>query len=130
MKKGNSKVTEEYLLQIYMDCWNTMDTTILAEYIDEYVTYDSHWVFASLVGKTNFLEYFNGKLKTIKNNPTSLSLSAEMKICSNHFGVFNKPCLLLFQISDTSVLEVTLFIEVKNEKIVKIEMCEAQSTYN
>lgn len=117
---------EEFLLEVYRDCWNKLNSDELAEYLDNYMVYNSQWVFAPIEGKTSFLEYFNVKLITIKDSPETLSLSAEIKMCTNYFGEQNKPGLIITQISNSSIVEVALFIQAREGKIIRIDICEAE----
>lgn len=126
MENNVNKSSEEFLLETYRDCLNTLNSDELAEYLDNYMVYSSQWVFASLEGKTSFLEYFNEKLKTIKDSAESLSLSAEIKMCANYFGEQNKPGLIITQISSSSIVEVALFIQVREGKIIRIDICETE----
>lgn len=125
MENNVIKSAEEFLLEVYRDCWNKLNSDELAEYLDNYMVYNSQWVFAPLNGKISFLEYFNEKLKTIKESAESLSLSAEIKMCANYFGEHNKLGLIITQISSSSIVEVALFIQVREGKIIRIDICEA-----
>lgn len=126
MENNVNKSSEEFLLEVYRDCWNMLNSDELAEYLDNYMVYNSQWVFAPLEGKTSFLEYFNEKLKTIKDSAESLTLSAEIKMCWNYFGEQNKPGLIITQISSSSIVEVALFIQVREGIIIRIDLCEAE----
>jgi hypothetical protein len=126
MENNVNKSSEEFLLEVYRDCWNMLNSDELAEYLDNYMVYNSQWVFAPLEGKTSFLEYFNEKLKTIKDSAESLTLSAEIKMCGNYFGEQNKPGLIITQISSSSIVEVALFIQVREGIINRIDLCEAE----
>lgn len=115
--------SEEFLLTIYRDCWNNLDFTELSDYLDDDVVYNSQWVLQPIQGKTAFLEYIIPKFKTIKESRDSLSVSAEIKVCKNYYGEINKPHLLITQISSGSIVEIGLFIKVKEGKIIDIHLC-------
>jgi hypothetical protein len=68
--------TEIEILEIYAKCWNTLNSNKLNSFIDEKVEYNSQWVIESLNGKQAFLDYFNGKLNTLRKAKLETQVSA------------------------------------------------------
>ena len=76
--KNKVHKTEIEILEIYVECWNTLNSNKLNSLLDEKVEYNSQWVIESLNGKQAFLDYFNGKLITLhKDKPHVETLSCD-----------------------------------------------------
>ena len=48
--KNKVHKTEIEILEIYVECWNTLNSNKLSTFIDEKVEYNSQWVIESLYG--------------------------------------------------------------------------------
>ncbi|MBM3160136.1 MAG: hypothetical protein FJZ66_02285 [Bacteroidetes bacterium] len=117
--------TEIEILEIYATCWNTLNSNKLISLLDEQVEYNSQWVIESLKGKQSFLNYFNGKLQTLRNARNKTKVSAELKMSQKWTSHLLKPCLLITQRNNNGDQnQVTLFIEVQDGKITRIDLCD------
>ena len=119
-------MTERELVEKYCAAWNLLNADISEPHLDDAVTYDSQVVLDSLVGKEAVLNYFRGKMKTIRKNP---NLFAELAFCGSQRGMTVKvattegrPCVLLAQPSKEEVLALIL-LEVKDSKIKGACLC-------
>lgn len=50
----------------YAQAWNNLDASIVAPYLDKDFHYSSAWVFDELPCRTEYLEYFEGKLDAMR----------------------------------------------------------------
>ena len=114
---------EVNLLRTYAECWNTLDASKLEPLLAEDVIYDSQWVLESIHGKQAFLNYFSGKMSTLKGSVAQTQVSAELRVVINYLGFTRKPCLEITQRSGQDTNQVHLLIQVLNGKIAKIDMC-------
>jgi len=109
-------MNETELLIEYAKCWNNLDVSYIEGILAENLEYTSQWVFETMYGKTNYLDYLAGKFETIRN---SINIpQAELGYYKNAYGEVNKPCLVITQ----GNLKVAILTEVENEKLSKINM--------
>ncbi len=117
--------TEIEILEIYVECWNTLNSNKLNSLLDEKVEYNSQWVIESLNGKQAFLDYFNGKLNTLRKAKLETQVSAELKMSQKWSSHLLKPCLVITQLNKNGDQnQLTLFIEVQDGRITRIDLCE------
>lgn len=110
-------MNETELLIAYARAWNNLDTSYLHEILDENFEYNSQWVFETMHGKDNYIEYLGGKFETILKDPNSFP-QAEMAYFELAFGAKDKPCLILSQWD----FKATIMIQTENGKIIKADM--------
>lgn len=55
------------LAAMYCEAWQKKDASIVAPYLDKEFHYSSDWVFDELPSRREFLDYFTGKLSSIKD---------------------------------------------------------------
>ena len=103
-------------------CWNNLDATFIKGFLTSDFVYASQWVLAPLNGSSNFQDYLCKKFDAIKTSMLSqvMSVSAEMAYCPE---LENRPCLVLTQITNESIRQVTVLIENRADKISRIEVC-------
>lgn len=56
------------LLLLYAQAWETLDASIIEPYLDKDFHFQSDWVFDELPCRKEYIEYFMGKLETLKRN--------------------------------------------------------------
>lgn len=56
------------LLLIFAKAWETLDASIIEPYIDKDFHYYSDWVFDELPCRKEYMEYFMGKIETLKRH--------------------------------------------------------------
>lgn len=56
--------------------------------------YNSQWVFETMYGKENYLNYLSGKFKTLVFSPDAHP-TAVLAYFKNYYQQRNKPCLIL-----------------------------------
>lgn len=65
LEKENS---QNELLLLFAKSWESLNSTIIEPYLDKDFHYSSDWVFDELPCRKEYIEYFNGKLETLKRN--------------------------------------------------------------
>lgn len=56
------------LLLLYAKAWETLEASIIEPYLDKDFHFHSDWVFDELPCRKEYIEYFMGKLETLKRN--------------------------------------------------------------
>lgn len=59
----------------YAESWHNLDASIVAPYLDKDFHYGSNWVFDELPSRKEYLDYFTGKLETIKRTNSHIDLA-------------------------------------------------------
>jgi hypothetical protein len=113
---------EKIALQRLAQCWNNLDTRFIVTELADDVIYESQWVLIPIKGRTEFLSYLQIKFQAIKSAMQSeiMSVSAELAL---HPKVNNRPCLVLTQITKNGIIQVSVFIELRESKIICIDVC-------
>lgn len=109
-------------LRLLAKCWNNLDVSYINGFLASDLVYESQWVLTPLKGSSNFLNYLFQKFNAIKTAMLSqvISVSAEIGFCTE---LANRPCLVLTQITNESIRQVTVLIETKADKISRIDVC-------
>ena len=95
--------------------YNNLDSAIIEAVASDNVIYESQWVMSSINSKVETFKYLKHKFDIIKHSETKLF--AEIA----YYG--EDPCILLAQ--DTTENKVaTLLIEVTNEQVSRMDICE------
>ena len=76
--KTNNHFSKAEILKIYATCWNSLDSSKLNIFLHEAVEYNSMWVFETIVGKQAFIDYFSGKLNTLKLQKANTQIEAKL----------------------------------------------------
>jgi hypothetical protein len=106
----------------YCKCWNNLDSSYIEKYLDKELEYNSQWVLNTIKGKENYLEYLNGKFKTLKES-LELDLIADIGYFQKAPFSINRPCIILKQTLKEKTNLVSLIITSENDKIKTIDMC-------
>ncbi len=119
-EEGNRFTEDELdIMNIYASAWNMRDAYLIAPYIDSSFHYTSDWVFDVLPGKTEFIEYFQGKLDAIKVSGSEVKAAVGVNDKSGKFAI------LLEQDGDKAIIET----EIKNGKLVQARMTNDNGSY-
>lgn len=111
-------MNETELLIEYAKCWNNLDISYIVDILNDDLEYTSQWVFETMHGKSAYLEYLDGKFRTIQggiNIP-----QAELGYYRYAYIEENRPCLILTQ----GDVKVAILTDVRNGKLSKISMVE------
>ena len=110
-------MNEAELLIEYAKAWNHLDTSYLEDILADDFQYTSQWVFTTMHGKDNYIEYLSEKFKTILKNPASIP-RAEMAYFKSAYGELNKPCIIISQ----NDFKASMIIKIANGKIAKADL--------
>jgi len=110
------------LLRYLAKSWNNLDVSFIEEILTEDFIYESQWVLNPLVGKQQFLSYLNAKFSAIKKvkNTQVMTVSAEMAF---HKDISERPCLILSQITNSGIRQVSVLVESVGNKLKRIDVC-------
>ena len=102
--------------------WNNLDTSFIESELAEDFMYESQWVMSPIEGKGVFLSYLHSKFTLIKKAMRShtMTVTAELAI---HPSMQNRPCIILTQITSEGIRQVSVLVNVKDDKIKRIDMC-------
>ncbi len=90
------------LARLYAHAWETLDCSSLIPYLDKDFHYGSEWVFDELPSRLEYLDYFKGKLETIKKPESHITVEIGRNDATENFG------LLMTQNGNNSTfLEIT-----------------------
>lgn len=107
---------ETDLLIEYAKCWNNLVVSYIEELLGDDLEYTSQWVFETMYGKDNYLQYLSGKFNTIRN---SINIpQAELGYYKYAYQEHNKPCLVITQ----GNTQVGVLVQVQDGKMTKIDM--------
>lgn len=109
-------------LQLIAKSWNSLDASFLADVLADEVVFESQWVLVSIKGKANFMDYVTNKFQSIKeySQHSLCSIRAEVVL---HPSLFNSPGLVITQITDSGVNQVSLVLRLKDNLITHIDVC-------
>jgi hypothetical protein len=123
--KTNNHFSKVEILKIYAACWNSLDLSKLNLFLNEAVQYNSMWVLETIVGKQVFIDYFRGKLNTLKLQKANTQIEAKLFMSSTSTSHVLEPCLVITQqFQNGTTQKVSLFIEVENGLITRINLCD------
>lgn len=109
--------SEQECLDAYASMFNTLDARGIEPYLAENVTYASQNVLEDLEGKAKVMEYFHGKVKTLKALGGTNVFAQRAYLENDH-----RPCILMAQGDRTKHVGV-LLIKINQGKIVHFDMC-------
>lgn len=124
LPRDDYKEYEMHLAEQFAKMWNNLDSSYIEKYLTSETVYESQWVFSSLKGKKDILNYFNGKLYTVKNSLTKVR--AELTTMINIY--VDRPCVLMYQDSDEP--KVIVLFEAEKARFKRIDMCGVLPTVN
>ncbi len=123
--KTKNQYSKVEILKMYAACWNSLDSSKLKNLLHETVEYNSMWVLETIVGKQAFIDYFSGKLNTLKLQKANTQLEAKLSMSSEWTSHVLVPCLVITQqFQNGTTQKVSLFIEVENGLITHINLCD------
>lgn len=123
--KTNNHFSKAEILKIYAACWNSLDLSKLNIFLHEVVEYNSMWVLETIVGKQAFIDYFSGKLSTLRLQKANTQIEAKLFMSSTSTSHVLVPCLVITQqFQNGTTQKVSLFIEVENGLITSINLCD------
>ena len=102
--------------------WNNLDTSFIeSELADDFI-YESQWVLTPIEGKKEFLSYLQSKFTAIKKAMQSqtMTVTAELAL---HPSMQNKPCIVLSQITEEGIRQVSILVNIQQSKIKRIDVC-------
>ena len=101
--------------------YNNLDSSLIEAVASDNVIYESQWVMSSINSKVETFQYLKHKFDIIKNSETKLFTEIA------YYG--EDPCILLAQ--DTTENKVaTLLIEITNEQVSRMDICEVPNWRN
>ena len=102
--------------------WNNLDTKFIETILADDFIYESQWVLVPIVGRKPFLTYLASKFEAIKTAMQSepMTITAELAM---HPAIYNRPCIVLSQISSKEITQVSLLINLQQGKIKQIDVC-------
>jgi len=116
LDKSTDPEFEGYAAKAFAVMWNTMNASVIDPFLADDVTYESQHVMSSLDGKPAVMEYFKGKLQTVKDSGPASKPYFEL-------GTYqDRPCVTAAQGQKEPPLAVVLF-KIDKGKIQRIDMC-------
>jgi len=107
--------TEKELVIDFAKTWNNLDISFIQDILLNDFHYSSQLVFKEIENKEDYLNYLEGKFKTIKK--TNSKVIAEL-------GIYDgEHCLVLKQTIGKITQEATFLIKTKGEKISRADIC-------
>lgn len=109
-------------LKLVAKSWNNLDVSFIEAILSNDFNYESQWVLMPITGKESFLNYLNLKFQAIKEAKKLglMSITAELTL---HPSLKNKPGLVITQITEKCVRQVSILIKMQENKICCIEVC-------
>ena len=71
----------------YAETWRNLDASIIEPYLDKDFHYSSDWVFDVMPSRFEFMEYFRGKLDTIRKRPNIMNVRPAVNHQNGQAGV-------------------------------------------
>ena len=105
----------------YARAWNTLDTTVILELLDEDARYTSQWVLEELEGKDAISEYLIQKMNAVKD--AGVNVYAELGITRSESS--DRDCVLMSQGKKDEV-QAVVFFEINNNKIQRYDLCMSE----
>ena len=109
-------------LKLIAHSWKILDASILADILDDNIKFESQWVLVSIEGKEKFLDYLTHKFQLIReySQDNLCHISADVVL---HPSLFNTPGLVITQITNEGVNQVSLVIRILDNLITHIDIC-------
>ena len=84
-QNSNLKKTKEDVLELIALAWNSLDSQLLADFLDDEVSYRSYGVCNVMTGKENYMKYLTGKFASQKEhggkyNASVVSLDGDLAV--------------------------------------------------
>ena len=109
-------------LKLIAQSWKSLDASILADVLDDNIKFESQWVLVSIEGIEEFLDYLTHKFQSIReySQDNLCHISADVVL---HPSLFNTPGLVITQITNEGVNQVSLVIRILDNLITRIDIC-------
>ncbi len=110
------------ILRKLAQSWNNLDTKYILDNLSDNIIYESQWVLVPINGKREFIAYLESKFNAIKSamKHELIQVTAELALAPS---LQNKPCIILTQITNQGIRQVSILIEITNSKIERIDIC-------
>lgn len=110
----NRKFTPQEIADIIANAWRNLDTAGVRDVLADDFEYTSQWVLETMHGADTYLDYLQGKFKSIRStDPTVLDVRSDEYHVEIEFE----------QMVDGSKNRVMLQFEIEDGKVVKWCMC-------
>ncbi len=103
-------------------CWNNLDSRFIDKILRGDCIFESQWVLTPIHGRQSIIAYLNSKFNAIRSAQKLeiMSVTAEL---GYHPDMNNKPCLVLTQIHNKGIRQVSILIQIIECKISRIDVC-------
>ncbi|MGO9614363.1 MAG: hypothetical protein ACLPX5_15205 [Dissulfurispiraceae bacterium] len=109
--------------ELYIDAWNKMDFSQFFQALDDDCRYNSQYVFDEMDSKARIVDYFKGKIKTIKKSKSNvIAKLARLKRGASLEPEPGSYCAAVYQ-DDLETIAAVVFLDVENGKINRINLC-------
>jgi hypothetical protein len=122
-KRLHDKInSEKDFLKLLAKSWNNLDTQFIENELSEDIIYESQWVLTPIEGKKTLLPYLQSKFLAIKNvmQTNLMIVTAELANCPT---IQNRPCIILTQVTQNGITQVSVLIKIQENKISRIDVC-------
>lgn len=115
-------------IKLYAKSWNNLDSEVLDSLLSNNVVYESQNVFTALNGKADVMEYFRGKMTTLKRAGNEHKVYAEIGFYDRFNGRYvtqklaGRPVVILSQGTKDVPIALVL-LEVVDNLIERIDIC-------
>ncbi len=106
-------LTPMQLASKYAEAWKALDADIIEPYLDKDFHYSSDWVFDVMPSRYEFMDYFRGKLNTIRKNPNIVTVKPAINQANGQVGVIIRqgniePVIILLQTHEGRITFATM----------------------
>lgn len=110
------------LLRKLAKSWNNLDISFIEKELADDFIYESQWVLTPIEGKRGFLSYLHSKFTAIKTamQLQTMTVTAEIAL---HPSIQNRPCIVLTQITQEGIRQVSVLVKIQAKKIKRIDVC-------
>jgi len=109
--------------QLYADAWNTLDFSNFFNELHDDCKYTSQFVLEEFNSKNKIIDYFSGKVQTIKNSGHKvLAKMATLNRSASLLPPIGSPCVAMYQGKSNEIALVVLF-NVCDGKICEVNLC-------
>jgi hypothetical protein len=110
------------LLRQVARAWNNLNIRFIEKELADDCIYKSQWVLTPIEGKRAFLSFLETKFSAIKYAMKfePITVSAELAL---HPEIQNRPCIVVTQIANDGIRQVSILIKIYKKKIKCIDVC-------
>lgn len=116
------KYQEKEFLSQLAKSWNNLNISFIERELADDFIYESQWVLTPIEGKREFLSYLHSKFNAIKTamQLQTMTVTAEIAL---HPSMQNRPCIVLTQITSEGIRQVSVLVNIQDNKIKRIDVC-------